>query len=64
MSKSEQAELFYSSRAIAKHQGKEHSYILKIVRELISQELLVNTVSRMWVSEQNHREYEEFISVH
>lgn len=62
--KSEQAELFYSSRDIAKHQGRQHGYILKIIRELISQKLLVNTESRIWVSQQNHREYEEFISVH
>ena len=64
MSNTNQEKSFYSSRAIAKHQGKQHSYILKIVRGLMSQGLLVNTVSRMWVSEQNHGEYEEFISDH
>lgn len=54
---------FYSSRAIAKHQKRDHGYILKIVRELIAQELLIDTRSRLWISEKNFREYEEFISV-
>lgn len=59
----EQTELFYSSRAIAKHQRRDHGYILKIIRELITQGLLINTYSRPWISEKNFREYEEFVSV-
>lgn len=56
-------EAFYSSRAIAKHQGRDHAYILKIIRELMTQGLLVNTYSRPWISEKNFREYKEFVSV-
>jgi len=52
---------FYGSRDIAKHQSKKHPQITKVIRELIKEGLLLDTIETTYICSQSNREYPDFI---
>lgn len=54
---SEQCKSIYHSRAIAKAKNKPHASITKVIRELISEDLLISTIETTYQCSQSKRIY-------